>query len=238
MEKVSQLRGGDTGKPSSAQKIYSALREDILSLTLAPGEIVDEAGLAERFGVSRSPIREALIRLESDGLTRMTPNKGTIVTPLHLEEFPQYADALDTIQRVVTHLAAIQRTEEDLKVIVTENDRFKQAVEQRDAIKMIDANHAFHLAIGDAAHNRYFRHVYKRLLDEGRRTLRIYFRSFNDRPPEQNVSGHDKIIDAVRDRDAALAERLAHEHALQLSDRFLAYLGQRLTSGIGAKADT
>jgi len=214
---------------------YGLLREEILSLQLAPGEPVDESTLAERFGVSRSPIREALIRLESDGLIRMTPNKGTLVAPLHLEDFPQYVDALDTIQRTVTHLAALQRTKEDLSLLTEKNEAFKAAIAEHDVVAMIDNNHAFHTAIGKAAKNRYLAHTYKRLLDEGRRIHRLYFRSYDDSPPRRRVSNHDKIISAIRNRDAELAEKLAHEHTLQLSERFVAYFSTRLTSDIPAR---
>ena len=235
MSNVHGIASGGTRKRRSARDIYAELRADILSLDLAPGEVIDEAGLADRFGVSRSPIREALIRLESDGLIRMTPNKGTVVTPLRLEEFPQFIDALDTVQRAVTHLAAIERTDDDLAHIVAVNERFKAAVTEQDAVQMIDLNHAFHLAIADAAHNRYFRRMYERLLDEGRRILRIYYRSYDDSPPPERVSAHDKIIAAIRDRDAKTAEQLAHEHAEQLSARFVDYLSTRRTAGVSAR---
>ncbi len=209
---------------STSRQLYSSLREEILTLALAPGEPVDEIGIAGRFGVSRSPVREALIRLETDGLVRLTPNKGAIVTPLHLEEFPQYVEALDYVQRVVTRLAALNRTDADLQEIVTRNDEFKAAVDRHDVVHMIDANHGFHLAISNAAANRYFTGIYKRLLDEGRRIIRLYFRSYGDNPPRDRVSAHQDIIDSIANKDAATAERLAHEHAMRLSKRFVTYL--------------
>lgn len=235
MAKIQKIDGGKGTKRLSARHIHAELREDILSLELAPGEVIDENGLAERFAVSRSPIREALIRLETDGLIRMTPNKGTIVMPLHLEDFPQFIDALDTIQRAVTHLAALQRTDEDLETITAENEKFKSAVLEHNVVKMIDTNQAFHLAIADAAHNRHFEFMYRRLLDEGRRILRIYYRSYDDSPPQDRVSAHDKIIAAIRERDARKAEQLAHDHASQLSERFVSYLTTRRTAGITAR---
>ena len=105
-------------KPSTAKHnhgygalmIYETLRDDILSLKLEPGKLIDETSLAKRFQVSRSPIREALVKLGTEGLTKTLPNKGTIVAPLTLEELPDYMDALDLIQRSVTRLAALNRT--------------------------------------------------------------------------------------------------------------------------------
>lgn len=211
-------------KTSTSRHLYEKLREEILTLELAPGEPVDENGLAERYGVSRSPVREALIRLEADGLVRLTPNKGAIITPLHLEEFPQYIEVLDFVQRVVTRLAATNRSDEDIERIRTRNREFINAVAAHDVVRMIDANYEFHLAISSAASNRYLTDMYKRLLDEGRRITRLYFRSYDDEPPQDRVSAHQEFIDAIANRDAEGAERLAHEHAMRLSQRFVRYL--------------
>jgi DNA-binding GntR family transcriptional regulator len=224
MSRLREVTKNGSARVSTSRQLYQALREEILTLNLAPGEPIDENGLAERYGVSRSPVREALIRLETDGLVRLTPNKGAIVTPLHLEEFPQYIEALDFVQRVVTRLAAINRSDSDIADIQQRNEEFKSAVVEHNVIRMIDANHGFHLAIGFAASNRYFTEIYKRLLDEGRRIIRLYFRSYNDDPPRDRVEAHQEIIDSIISQDADSADRLAHEHAMRLSQRFIAYL--------------
>jgi len=225
MTRLREVTKNDSAKVPTSRQLYAALREEILDLTLAPGEPIDEKSLAERYGVSRSPVREALIRLDTDGLVRLTPNKGAIVTPLHLEEFPQYIEALDFVQRVVTRLAAINRSDSDLAKIKERNEEFKSAVAEHDVVRMIDANHGFHLQISFAASNRYFSDIYKRLLDEGRRIQRLYFRSYADNPPKHRVAAHQEIIDAIADHDAERAEKLAHEHAMRLSHRFVVYLG-------------
>ncbi len=89
-------------KPRSAgwTGVYETLRHDILSLALAPGELLDEMSLSRRFGFSRSPIREALIRLSGDGLVVNLPNRTTIVAPVDIARFPQYVDALDLGHRI------------------------------------------------------------------------------------------------------------------------------------------
>ena len=215
-----------------ALKIYNALRHDILTMSLAPGALLDEVKIAARFEVSRSPVREALIRLSSEGLVKTLPNKSTLVAPLNVEEFPIYLDALDLMQRATARLAALRHSAEDLARIKQEQAAFERALQQRDALAMIETNRNFHIAISEAGYNRYFTLLYTRLLDEGRRMLRLYFRSLDDRLPPELASQHQDIIDAIEQRDAALAERLAHEHAVQVGERFLAYLGTRLTDDI------
>lgn len=215
-----------------AARIYAVLREEILTMEMPPSHPVDEASLAERFSVSRSPVREALVRLASQGLVNTLPNKSTIIAPLNIEEFPQYMDVLDLLQRTSHRLAAMLRTEADLVAIDTRQAEFTEAVERGDVIGMIERNSAFHLTIAEAARNRYLTKSYGRLLDEGRRILRLYFRSYGDSLPPELIKEHNRIIDAIRDQDADLAEQLAHEHSNELQTRFLEYMSTRLTSNI------
>ena len=215
-----------------AVTIYETLRDEILSLTLQPSELVDEASLAIRFGVSRSPVREALVRLVSESLLQTLPNKGTIVAPLRIEEFPQYVDALDLVQRSVTRLAAKFRNSVSLQNIRDEQAKFAQCVDAGDVLGMILKNRDFHIAIAMAANNRYLEQIYRRLLDDGRRSLRLYFKSYNDEMPKEMIDNHVQIVDAIDAQDVDLAERLAREHTDEMQQRFLDYLGSRQTNDI------
>ncbi|MFT2091450.1 GntR family transcriptional regulator [Paraglaciecola sp. 2405UD69-4] len=225
----------NTHKVSNAVSIYETIREEILTLELAPSSTIDENSMAKRFDVSRSPVREAFIRLAADGLIKTLPNKNSQVSPLALEDFPHFMDALDLVQRAVTRLAAANRTASDLQIIKDKNHTFKEAVRSHDVVAMIESNHAFHLAVSEASKNNYFTVMYKRLLDEGKRTLRIYYRLFNDKPPAEMVNNHDLIIEAIENQDTNLADQLAQQHANQLSDGFIAYLSQRQSQKITLK---
>ncbi|HSH41656.1 MAG TPA: GntR family transcriptional regulator [Arenicellales bacterium] len=215
-----------------ATRVYTRLREDILRLKLAPGEPLDETRLGKDFGLSRSPVREAIVRLASEGLVKTLPNKSTIVAPLNIAEFSSYIDALDLIQRITTRLAARLRTDEQLQNIKKRQEDFCVAMNDRDPLGMIERNHGFHVAISDASQNRYLSEFNSRLLDEGRRYLRLYFRSFNDILPSEFSDEHNQIIDAIEAQDEVLAERLAHEHSMQVRDRFLRYLSRTQTTGL------
>lgn len=232
LEPVNPVKTGKSAKGFGAVAIYETLRDEILSLALEPSCLVDEASLAKRFGVSRSPVREALVRLVSESLLQTLPNKGTIVAPLRIEEFPQYVDALDLVQRAVTRLAAVHRSNTDLQHIHEAQDRFARCVEDGDVLGMILLNREFHLAIAKAANNRYLEQIYRRLLDDGRRSLRLYFKSYNDALPKEMIDNHEHIIDAIAKQDADLSERLASEHTQEMQQRFLEYLGSRQTSDI------
>jgi len=215
-----------------AARVYEQLREDILRLNLAPGELLDETRISKDFKLSRSPIREAMVRLSSEGLIRTLPNKSTIVAPLNIEEFSSYIDALDLVQRVTTRLAARLRAATQLERIKQCQAAFSEAIAAYDALAMIERNHEFHVAISDASQNRYLSEFNSRLLDEGRRYLRLYFRSFDDTLPPELNDEHHQIIDAIDAKDEERAERLAHEHSMQVSERFLSYLSRRQTANL------
>ena len=129
---------------------HDALRTEILSLALSPGQPLDETTLAERFDLSRSPVREALIRLAGEELVVILPNRSTIVAPIEIASFPKYVEALDITQRMNTRLAAALRTDADLKLIVRRQRDFEEAVEEGDHLLMSEANKDFHMAIARA----------------------------------------------------------------------------------------
>jgi DNA-binding GntR family transcriptional regulator len=225
---------GRTGirKPrgTGAAFVYDRLREEILRLELEPGAPLDEVGLAKRFRLSRSPVREAIIRLASDGLVTMFPNRSSIVAPLDLLRLiPCHLDALELMQRLTTRLAARNRTEADLARIEAAAAAFAVAVNERRLPEMIDANYEYHMAIAEAGANPYFTALYGRLLDEGKRMLHMHF-SFaaenRARGLETLLAEHVAITDAIRAGDLDRAENLAHTHSVEFRRRFASYLEQ------------
>ncbi|MGC2967741.1 GntR family transcriptional regulator [Paraburkholderia aspalathi] len=213
--------------------IYEELRKQILTLQLKPGAPLDEVSLAEQFGLSRSPVRDALARLTSEGLVTILPNRTTLVTPFEIEEFPKYISALDLIQRAVTRLAALHRTDADLVRIRKADDVYMQAVESGDFQAMSETNKALHMAVAHAANNPYFVGYYERLLGEGQRLLHLHF-DFTVTSPTAAKLGrdHDELIDAIARKDGDAAEKAAHEHTMLFQKRFLDYMRQNMTESM------
>lgn len=210
-----------------SQVVYAALRQAIVDLELEPGAPLDEVGLAEQFGLSRTPIREALVRLSGDGLVTMLPNRTTIVTPIDFVRLPLYFDALTLMYRVTTRGAARHRRAENIVAIRGHQAAFAAAVRKRDAIGMIATNRDFHLAIAEAAGNPYVTAFFSRLLDEGRRILRVYYQSFGDKLPRQYVDEHEAMVVAIEDGDVRLSDRLANAHAAQIVRQIQGYIARQ-----------
>jgi DNA-binding GntR family transcriptional regulator len=228
--------GKETG---AAARVYTTLRNEILTMKLAPGTHLDELGVAERFGVSRSPVREALVRLSADSLVTILPNRGNVVSPMDFARVPEYLDALDLLQRVTTRLAALHRTSADLAKIRSAQKGYEKglaaSMRSGDSLEMIEKNYDFHMTIAKAGKNLYFVDLYRRLLEEGRRMLHLHFQ-FHALDPELTVeqiaSDHTEMVAAIEAGDADRAEHVAHLHAMQFKGRFMQFLDRNLTAQI------
>lgn len=214
-------------KGTGVKFAYDTLRDEILALKLQPGVVLDETSLAERFAMSRSPVREALIRLAGDDLVVTLSNRSTVVAPIDVQSFPKYVEALDIAQRMNTRLAAELRTEFDLKLIARRQKEFVAAVHKGEHLAMSEANMAFHMSIAQAGRNPYLAVFYERLLNQGRRMLHLHFAYLEQGNEEILLTDeHDEMLAAIRDRDVARADALAHAHSRQFRDNFLTYMKQ------------
>lgn len=222
------------GRGNAVAHVYETLQAEILSLKFAPGEIIDDAALCERLGLSRTPIREALSRLAGDGLVVQSPNRGFQVAPVNFMETPRFAEALSLLQRAVLRTAAIRRTTQDLTHMEETYEAFIKAARGGNPLELTRSNRAFHVAIADACHNRYLAEPYTRLLDQGMRMLSVPFAY--DPGPGDSLSAHAlkveddhrKMVEAIRARDADRAEELGAQHAELFRSRFVKYLEQNL----------
>ena len=212
---------------SNVGSTYELLRHEIVSMQLRPGEVLDEKSLTKRLKLSRSPIREAIIRLASEGLVTVLPNRSTVVSTLDLQYVPKYLDALELTQRVVTRLAALNWTTEHMQKIKKHEAEFLKSLQEGDLGSMLSANYDYHMAIAAAADNKYFSTLYARLLDEGKRLLRKNFDfevMTKGKVESVLVREHADITAAIEARDADEAERLGYLHAVQFRRRMLKLL--------------
>ena len=224
---VSRARG------SSRKNVYETLRSEILTMALAPGQLLDETTLAERFDMSRSPIREALIRLAGDELVVTLPNRSTIVAPIEIATFPKYVEALDIAQRMNTRLAAALRTDADLRTIARRQKEFEASVETGNHLQMSEANKKFHMAIAYAGRNPYLASFYERLLNQGQRMLHLHF-EYLERTHDGYLltDEHQLMLDAIKAKDVDRADELAHAHTRQFQDSFINFMRENYTTEV------
>ena len=216
---------------SGVQTVYDQLRSAIVNLELPPGSPLDEVRLSQQFAMSRTPIREALVRLVGDGLVTTLPNRSTVVAPIDFEKLPVYFEALSLMYRVTTRAAALRRTPAQIATMRAAQAEYVKAVERNDAVAMISTNRDFHLAIAEAGGNAYFTRWFSRLLDEGRRLLRLYYyASFDDHLPRKYVDEHEAMIRAIEKGDAERCDELAANHAAQIVRQIQSYIARDVTA--------
>lgn len=232
--------GAEKQAPSTPKRgrgggaVYETLRREILDLTLEPGSPIDEVKLAERFGISRTPVREAMVRLAGEGLVVTLPNRFTIVAPIDFRNLPQFFDALSLMYRVTTRLAAANRSDGDLEAIRRLQHGYEEAVAAREVAVMIEVNRDFHVAIAEAGGNRYYTDLFTRLLDEGRRLARLYYSAFNDELPQIYLQEHADMVTAIERQEIEAADRIAQAHADQIVHQIQAAISEdrRLNASI------
>jgi DNA-binding GntR family transcriptional regulator len=214
MTDASEADQQERKRGTGARFVYDSLRDEILNLVLQPGEPIDEIGLAERLSMSRTPVREALVRLAGEGLVTMLPNRSTVVSQIDFPNLHHFFDALTLMYRVTTRFAAEFHNADDLANIRVCQVDFARAVTAGDTVEMILTNGRFHYAIAEAGKNPYYLQLSSRLLDEGRRIMRLYYYpTFEAQSPHPYIEEHEAIIKAIAARDVDLCDRLAKDHA-------------------------
>lgn len=231
------------GSSSSLKEtVYTRIRDDILSLALHPGTVLDEETLSARYRVSRTPIREALIRLSAEGLIIIGRKRQAQVTPLIMSDLPRYLEALELLQRSVSYLAAHRRLQPDLDKLHQASARFIAAVDSGDLVELAAANTAFHVTVAEAGHNSYLTEAYTQILTQGQRMIRLpllYTPKKGlgaDIYLARELQQHAQTIQAIEAGDANAAEAIGRQHCEHFRSELNHYLSENLTDGIAVNS--
>ena len=204
------------------EALYHELRRRIVTLDLPPGTDLDEVELSAAYGMSRTPVREMLIRLQSDGLVVARRNRGVSVAPLDVGTLQCWFEAGPMIHKAVVRLAAYRRRPEDLDAIRGAMEDLEQAMEAEDGPGMVLANERFHDLIGKAARNAYLYASYSRILADHARIAELCYGYETGARAEEDKAltrrQHRQLYDAIAAGDAATAERVIEEHLNHAAD--------------------
>lgn len=191
-----------------SDSIHAQLKDDLLQGAFQPGDALREVALAERFGVSRTPVREALTRLLHEGLLERRA-RGLFVKEIDPEQIMQVYDLRILLEGQAAQEAASVRTEVDLMRLQALVDRDRSLTEPDDATRLA-TNIEFHRALWRAAHNPVLEDLLERLathqIHAPSSTLSIGTRW------SESLDEHQRIVDKVRERDTAKASELLREH--------------------------
>ncbi|MEZ8007605.1 MAG: GntR family transcriptional regulator [Amylibacter sp.] len=182
---------------ATGQTAYQAIYDEISSGKLIPGDRLRETELASRIGLSRTPIREAIKRLETEGVVTHKPQVGAVIKTLSQQEIVELYEMRIMLETSASSMAAKHASEAETRTLMTLNTKMLEA--RLDSYKVAELNRQFHICIVNAARNRYLANSYKNLS-----TILVILGHTTLTTPERVKSvfiQHQAIIDALSKGD-------------------------------------
>lgn len=190
--------------------VFNSLREAILQGKLEPGQRLMELQLAEQLGVSRTPVREAIRKLELEGLVIMVPRKGAYVADVSLKDIIEVLEIRTVLEGLAASLAADRITDEELEELEMISYQFKQCYEKDDTNGMIEKDVEFHDRIFNSARNEKLNQIIQGLREQIYRFRVRYISEYNK--SKDLVIEHQAILAAIADRNSEKAHECAVRH--------------------------
>lgn len=190
--------------------VLAALREDILTGALGPGDQLIQETLAERYGVSRVPLREALKTLESEGQVVYHPHRGYFVAELSVSDLREVYRLRALLEDTALRECVPTLDDDDVAVISALGDDVSDAATRDDVIGMAEANRRFHFALFDAAGMPRLSRLLRQLWDATDAYRALYYQGSRNR--EQVLAEHDQMVTALQARDVERVVALHNEH--------------------------
>ncbi|WP_161487384.1 MULTISPECIES: GntR family transcriptional regulator [unclassified Sulfitobacter] len=215
---------------SQSEIVRQALGEDIMTGQLKPGEFLSEGRIAERFGVSRTPVREAIRSLSGDGLVTLRPNQRAVVRGQTAAEILDQFEAMAELEAACTRLAARRRSESVLARMEAAQAECRARADSTDPHLYYVANVKFHEAIYEAAENDYLRSETLKLRDR-LRFLRISQGHLPGRLAGSS-SEHDAVLSAIREHKEAEAAEAMRMHLIVQGESLRSMLQHTDATGI------
>lgn len=201
--------------------VFETLRTAILDGDLKPGERVMEVQLAEKLGVSRTPVREAIRKLELEGLLVMIPRKGAYVADVSIKDVLNVLEVRASLEGLAASLAAERITEEEIESLKLSAKEFEEMNKLNDRDGMVEKDTEFHTVLLNASRNNKLISIVEGLSDYVQRFRVIYFTEYSE--AKNIMEDHKAILDAINERDAKKAKKVAQDHIENIGNYLLSH---------------
>jgi DNA-binding GntR family transcriptional regulator len=225
------------------QQAYLEIKDRIVTLELQPGQRLDDIDLGLQLGLSRTPVREALHRLMSEGLVTISPGDGMAVRALNLLDVGQLFEAHIVVARAVARLCAVRANKEDIVCLRTAARDVELAISQRSAKEIASTNATFHRLEAAHARNDHLKALAWAVHDQGQRLAYLCFGgrdAWTDGLTDhfsRVTADHENFLTAVEDHDADTAEMVAARHVHLFRDRVQTLMISDEVDGIHLQAE-
>jgi DNA-binding GntR family transcriptional regulator len=201
---------------------YETIKEAILDVRIQPGEQIRVEALAEQLGTSRTPIREALLRLENDGLARSEPRVGFFASEITRQDLTELFELREITESYAAEKAAFLMTDQEMIEVSMAHKESAAAVDQGDLDKFNEKEMALHTLIMKFSGNTRLIKITENLKDLTYRERRLALKAPGN--VKESVLEHARIVNALLQKDGALARDTMKEHIQNVKERLLAYL--------------
>ncbi len=198
--------------------VFKTLREAIITGELKPGERLMEIKLANELGVSRTPVREAIRKLELEGLVIMTARKGAEVAPINEKDLMEVLEIRKTLEGLACELASDNATKANIKQFREINELIAQAIAQENIEEITKKDVEFHEAIYSITNNRRLVQMLHQLKEHIFRYRLEYIKDMKNK--EAIVEEHALIIGAIEKNDAKTAKKEIEKH-IEMQERYI-----------------
>jgi DNA-binding GntR family transcriptional regulator len=202
--------------------VFETIRGAIITGELQPGQRLMEVQLAEEMGVSRTPVRESIRKLELEGLVKMVPRRGAYVTPMSVNDLKEMMEIRRALEGLAAELASLNATAEEIAKLYAANQRFGESAMANDEEGIIKNDMAIHDIIYRASGNKKLLTMINSLREQMQRFRAEYVHRIEDKTPL--VNQHMEIIRKIESGESAMAKSLACEHIHCTSDDMLKVL--------------
>lgn len=190
--------------------VFNTLREAILTGELEPGERLMEIKLAEKLGVSRTPIREAIRMLQIEGLVNITPRKGTVVAEISKDDLKNVLEVRKVLEKLAVELACMKITEEEILGLKENLKEFSNAIKKKNPSEIAKIDVAFHDIIYKSTRNTRLIQIMFNIREQMYRYRLEYIKDQDTR--ETVVRDHEKLIEAIVNKDVENAKNIIVGH--------------------------
>ena len=199
--------------------VYNTLRHAILANQLPPGTRLYEVHLADELGVSRTPVREAIQKLERDGLVVMRAKRGVEVAPITLTQMRDVLELRMILDALAAELACERATDEDISIVEDAGVQFRRALKEGNLHTIIEKDTLYHGSISAASHNKRLQEINREMEDQVNRYRYETIKHFSDH--SRLVKEHNDILEAIKAHDKEKAAATARSHISWQMDSFL-----------------
>ncbi|MCT4566187.1 MAG: GntR family transcriptional regulator [Maledivibacter sp.] len=199
--------------------VFEYLRNSILSGELEPGERLMELQLAQQLGVSRTPIREAIRKLELEGFVEMLPRKGAYVADVSIKDILDVLEVRMFLEGLATNLAAERMTDEEIEELKVILQKFEDEIETMEKQEMIKLDNKFHDTIIKGSRNNKLMQIVQGLQEQFQRFRVIYFNEYSEH--QDLIKYHRAIVKAIADRDSKKAQEYAQTHVEMIEESII-----------------